>query len=215
RVTGPFANGQAWFDSQSKKARQNYRRGYKTFGENGPVGFRLLGDDEPRKPVLERLAMLKRKWLVARGHTSSLFNEDSQILSALTGVLAQAGVLRIFVLELDGLIVAVSLNFVQRNAMMAFVTTYDPQYERASPGMLLINDYIMWSFDQGLDMVDFLCGAEAFKLRFATETVQLATLVGSGSLRGSAALALDRVKHEYAGWRARKTAPPALPPSEE
>jgi CelD/BcsL family acetyltransferase involved in cellulose biosynthesis len=125
------------------------------------------------------------------------------------------GVLRIFVLELDGVVVAVSINFVQRNSMMAFVTTYDPQYERASPGMLLINDYIMWSFDQGLAMVDFLCGAEAFKLRFATQTVRLATLVGAGSLRGRVGLAMDDAKHQYLGWRARRTAPAAPPPGDD
>lgn len=209
RVRNNSGTGQAWFDSQSKKARQNYRRGYKALAEAGTVQFRLLGAEEPLEPVLERLALLKRQWLVARGHTSPLFKEDAETLLALTEVLADLGVLRIFVLELDGVIVAVSLNFVQRNTMMAFVTTYDPQYERASPGMLLINDYIMWSFDEGLHVVDFLCGAEAFKLRFATETVQLSTFLGAGSLRGNAAIAADRLKHQYVGWRARNAAPVA------
>jgi CelD/BcsL family acetyltransferase involved in cellulose biosynthesis len=207
RVGSEGNSGLAWFDGQSKKTRQNYRRGYKAMAEFGVVKFRLLEPDEPLEPVLDRLAMLKRKWLVARGHTSALFNEDSETLRALTAVLARLGVLRVFVLELDGLMVAVSLNFVQRNTMMAFVTTYDPDYERASPGMLLINDYIMWSFDQGLGMVDFLCGAEAFKLRFATTTVVLSTLVGARSWRGRAGLVLDDLKHRRQLRRERNTVP--------
>jgi CelD/BcsL family acetyltransferase involved in cellulose biosynthesis len=68
-------------------------------------------------------------------------------------------------------------------------------------GTLLINDYIMWAFDHGLGAVDFLCGAEAFKLRFATETRTLSSLVGAGSLRGEVALAADHAMHRIARWR--------------
>ncbi|WEZ85868.1 hypothetical protein P6U16_23010 (plasmid) [Rhizobium sp. 32-5/1] len=49
--------------SHPKKARQNYRRGLKMLEEAGTVQFRLLAPDEPLGPVLDRLAVLKRKWL--------------------------------------------------------------------------------------------------------------------------------------------------------
>jgi CelD/BcsL family acetyltransferase involved in cellulose biosynthesis len=201
RVSGNWPTGAAWFESQNKKARQNHRRGEKALSEAGAVRFRLLGTDEPLAPVLERLAALKRQWLAARGFQSELFAEDTNTLNSLVNVLREKGILRLFVLEVDGLIVAVSVNFVQRGTLMAFVTTYDPAFERASPGTLLINDYIMWAFDHGLSTVDFLCGAEAFKLRFATETQTLGTLVGAGSLRGQVALGADRLKHKLDHWR--------------
>jgi CelD/BcsL family acetyltransferase involved in cellulose biosynthesis len=169
--------------------------------EKGTLRFRLLDANEPLEPVLERLAGLKRQWLASRGHSSELFAEDTRTLNGLVTVLRDKGILRLFVLELDGLVVAVSVNFVQRNTLMAFVTTYDPAFERASPGTLLINDYIMWAFDHGLGTVDFLCGAEAFKLRFATETRTLFSLVGAGSLRGEVALAADYAMHGIARWR--------------
>ncbi|MNT68722.1 hypothetical protein D3C72_2069780 [compost metagenome] len=89
---------------------------------------------------------------------------------------------------------------------MAFVTTYDPAFERASPGTLLMSDYIMWAFDRGLHTVDFLCGAEAFKQRFGTEAVMLGTFVAPGSLRGRAVLALDRARHALAQRRQRAVA---------
>jgi CelD/BcsL family acetyltransferase involved in cellulose biosynthesis len=198
RVTGDWTSGKAWFDSQSKKARQNYRRGQAAMAEAGASQFRLLGADEPLAPVLARLSALKRKWLEARGHTSALFEEGEVALSALVEALARSGILRIFVLELDGLIVAISINFVQRGTLMAFVTSYDPAFERASPGTLLMSDYIMWAFDHGLHTVDFLCGAEAFKQRFGTDAVTLGTLVAPGSLRGRAVLALDGARHALA-----------------
>lgn len=206
RVTGAWTSGAAWFDSQSKKARQNYRRGQSAMAEFGTARFRMLAADEPLAPVLARLSALKRKWLDARGHTSALFEEGEAALSALVAAMARAGVLRIFVLEVDGLIVAISINFEQHGALMAFVTSYDPAFERASPGTLLMSDYIMWAFDHGLHMVDFLCGAEAFKQRFGTDAVTLASLTAPGSLRGRAILTLDRARHALAQRRQRAAA---------
>ncbi len=151
--------------------------------------------DEPLAPILERLSALKRKWLAAQGRDSPLFDEGAPTLSALVEALKQAGILRVFVLECAGQMVAVSLNFVQRGTMMAFVTTYDPEFERASPGMLLMVDYVRWSIDNGLQLVDFLCGAEPFKLRFANQSVTLETMTANQTLLGTAATLADEMRH--------------------
>jgi CelD/BcsL family acetyltransferase involved in cellulose biosynthesis len=160
--------------------------------------------------VLDRLAALKRKWLSARAIESELFDDGAAALAALVAALAEAGLLHVFVLESQGNVIAVSLNFVQRGTMMAFVTTYDPDFERASPGMVLMMDYIQWSIDHGLSTVDFLCGAEAFKRRFATQSVTLTTLEGAGSVKGAVAAFVDRTRHDLRAlqtrWRERGAA---------
>lgn len=191
RVVGDWSTGEAWMAAQSKKTRQNHRRGQKFIGESGTLRFRLLPPDEPMEPVLLRLADLKRKWLAGNQLESNLYDEGSPALSALVRVLAETGLLRAFVLECDGTIVAVSINFVQAGTMMAFVTTYDPEFERGSPGMVLMMDYIQWSIDHGLHTVDFLCGAEAFKSRFASTSVTLDAFMGRRTLPGAAAMMLD------------------------
>ncbi len=207
RVAGPWRNGKEWFEQQSKKTRQNYRRGCKFMEEGGQTRFRLMEPDEPLGPVLARVAALKREWLARHERASDLFDEGAPALAALVAVLAELGVLRIFVLERAGLFVAISINFVQRGTMMAFVTTYDPDFERGSPGMVLMMDYIQWSIDQGLTMVDFLCGGEDFKRRFATQSVALSSVLGARTLRGSVAALADRANHAVKTWRARR--PPA------
>ena len=201
RVRGPWKTGQAWFDAQSKKTRQNYRRGQKFMGERGPLAFRLLGPEEPLAPVLERLTVFKRAWLKTHGLPSTAFYDaGSRALPAMVDVLRETGLLHAFVLECGGAVVAVSINFVQAGAMMAFVTTYDPEVERASPGMVLMMDYIMWSIDRGLHTVDFLCGDEGFKSRFGTEALTLASMTGARTPQGSAAQLVDRAHH---AWRQR------------
>ncbi|WP_245317951.1 MULTISPECIES: GNAT family N-acetyltransferase [unclassified Mesorhizobium] len=204
RVVGPWQSGAEWFEALSKKARQNYRRGRKFMEEAGALRLRLLDADDPREPVLARVAVLKRLWLARHGRASDLFDEGSPVLAALVSVLAELGLLRIFVLELDNTIIAVSINFEQHGTMMAFVTTYDPEYERASPGMVLMMDYIQWSLDRGLAKVDFLCGGEDFKRRFATQSVRLSSMIGARGLRGHLAALADRAVHVTKSWRAQR-----------
>jgi len=201
RVRGPWKSGQAWFDAQSKKTRQNYRRGQKFLAERGQLDFRLLGPEEPLEPVLDRLTLFKRAWLQRQGLASTAFyDEGSRALQAMVQVLAETGLLHAFVLECGGAVVAVSINFVQSGTMMAFVTTYDPEAERASPGMVLMMDYIMWSIDHGLHTVDFLCGDEGFKSRFGTQSLTLASMTGARTPQGAAAQIVDRAQH---AWRQR------------
>lgn len=214
RVVGPFANGEAWFDSHSKKVRQNYKRGVKYLSEDARFEFRLLPTDTPIGPVLERLGELKRLWLARNGIDAPLFDQGSGTLPALVKTLADAGQLRVFVLERDGVIVAISVNFVQDGTMMAFLTSYDPAVERGSPGMVLMVDYIKWAFDTGLTTVDFLCGAEDFKSRFATETVTLKSIAGARSLIGRAAMLADALAQAIRSRRARAAAPePTVEPT--
>jgi CelD/BcsL family acetyltransferase involved in cellulose biosynthesis len=56
----------------------------------------------------------------------------------------------------------------------------------------LMTDYIKWSIDHGLHTVDFLCGAEPFKHRFATQSVCLTSVMGAGTIKGRIALLVDR-----------------------
>lgn len=211
RVSGSWNRGALWFDQQSKKTRQNYRRGRKFMEESGEVRFRLMSPEEPLEPVLLRVAALKRKWLERHGHASDLFDEGSPALTALVGVMAKLGILRVFLLECGDSVVAVSINLVQRDRMMAFVTTYDPDHERASPGMVLMMDYIQWSIDQGLSMVDFLCGGEDFKRRFATQSVTLDSVSGGRTLLGRLAVLADGARHAI---RSRRAPAPAADPPE-
>jgi CelD/BcsL family acetyltransferase involved in cellulose biosynthesis len=202
RVVGPWPTGDAWFQAQSKKARQNYRRGLSYLGERGTTGFRLVAPGEPLAPILQRLSALKRQKDAAQ--ETALFDAASTTLTTLVEILATMGVLRIFVLECDGVIVAASVNFVKGDTMMAFVTAYDADFHKGSPGVVLMMDYIKWSIDHGARTIDFLFGEEDFKHRFATQTVSLDSMVGARSLVGATALAVERL------YRGVRTLPPRL-----
>ena len=193
RVVGPWPTGDAWFQSHSKKVRQNYRRGLSYLGDRGATRFRLVDPDEPLAPILTRVSVLKRQVIKDGATKTTLFDESSTTLASLVEILAALDMLRIFVLECDGTIVAISINFVQADTMMAFVTAYDLDYRQGSPGVILMIDYIKWSIDHGLKTIDFLFGAEDFKRRFATESVSLDSMIGARTALGAAALVGERI----------------------
>jgi CelD/BcsL family acetyltransferase involved in cellulose biosynthesis len=201
RVAGEWADGAAWFDHFPKKIRQNYKRGVKFLEEGASLRFRLLPPEADLAPVLAQLAAFKRLWLTKTGHVAPLFDEGAPLLPALAKVLAEAGTLRIFVLERDGAIIALSLNFMEGDSLLAFVTAYDPAFERGSPGMVLMMDYIRWAFDKGCREMDFLTGDEDFKHRFGTHEVPLASMAGAGSLLGRLVMLADGMRERVGAFR--------------
>lgn len=177
RIVSDAPTGAAWFDAHPKKFRQNYRRGRAALEENASVTFRLLAPDEPLGPALARLCQLKRVRLGEAAAHSALFAEKGAgMLEALVGAMAREGALRVFVIERNGRIIAISVNFEHRGELLAYLTAFDPAFARGSPGMTLIVDYIKWALDHGLKSVDLLRGDEAFKRRFATHTITLGSL---------------------------------------
>jgi CelD/BcsL family acetyltransferase involved in cellulose biosynthesis len=195
QLVSTASTGAAWFDSHAKKIRQNYRRGRKILEDNAALTFRLLAPEESLEPAIERLAELKRLWLARQGLDAPLFAKGSRLLPALIHALEKEGVLRIFVLERNSRIIAISVNCEHRGEMAAFLTSYDPEFERGSPGVVLMMDYVKWSIDRGLKTVDFLRGDEPFKTRLATDQITLGSMVGARTVLGKAALTLDTFHH--------------------
>lgn len=176
-VVSDAPTGDAWFNSHPKKFRQNYRRGLAALEQNASLKFRLLAPDEPLGPALARLCELKRLRLGETAALSPLFTQKgAAMLEALVGAMAREGALRVFVIERDDQMIAISVNFEYRGALLAYLTAFDPAFARGSPGMALMIDYIKWALDHGVKSVDFLRGDEAFKRRFASQEITLGSL---------------------------------------
>jgi CelD/BcsL family acetyltransferase involved in cellulose biosynthesis len=195
RIDCSWPNGEAYFRSLNKKGRNNHTRGKRILEElGGPVVFRGISGDEDPTPALDRMLALKRDWLRATEPTSPLLDRDAALLRAmLQGVLA-SGMATLFVLESGGTIVTASLNFLYETKMQAYFTAYDPAFDRASPGTILIVEYSKWAFDRGMRQVDFLRGDETFKFRLGNAETVLDSFVGSRSLLGRAALVARDLK---------------------
>ncbi len=84
------------------------------------------------------------------------------------------------------------MNIEDGSRLLAFLAAYDPTFDRASPGTILMVEYIRWAIDNGFTMVDFLCGDETYKDRFADIRNELASFAGPRTPIGWAAITAEK-----------------------
>lgn len=104
--------------------------------------------------------------------------------------LAELEIPRIVVLRLDGRPIAFHYFFLFERRMYVHRLAFDPAYARHSPGLLNTLDAIEAGAAEGATMVEFLGGAERYKLELADRLEPLYEAIGLAStLRGRAAVA--------------------------
>ncbi|MEA2744942.1 MAG: hypothetical protein QOG25_3313 [Acetobacteraceae bacterium] len=193
RIDNRWPNGEAFFRSLNKKGRNNHTRGKRILAElGGEVRFRVVDPTEAAKSVIDEVLRLKRAWLLAEDPGSPLLGDDWRVFRMILDKAWQSGLAKIFLLECGEKIAAASINFVYAGRMEAYFTAYEPSFERASPGTILIVEYARWSFDRGLSQVDFLRGEEAFKSRMANAETLLVSFSGARTLIGQVAMSGHR-----------------------
>jgi CelD/BcsL family acetyltransferase involved in cellulose biosynthesis len=201
KVVSAWSSGDTWFQTLNKKKRNNFTRGQRILEEFGPTSM-SCHEVLPDKAVLRRLLELKQNWLAATRQSSYLVNENSpDRLLSLTLALAKVDRLRLFVITCDNDLVAGSINIVDGASVGAFFAAYNPKYDRASPGIMLMTAYTRWAFNNGFTEIDYLRGDEGYKVEFANARVALLSLIKARSLRGHMALALHGRLSQIARFR--------------
>jgi CelD/BcsL family acetyltransferase involved in cellulose biosynthesis len=211
-----WPDSEAWFRSLGKKGRNNFWRGERILeGLGGEVGFHCLDPAERSiRSELQYAMALKQDWLRSTDPTSPLLSRDRGVLQAMLDAAAGTGLMRLFLLTCGDRIAAASVNFVYADRMQAYVTAYDPDFNRASPGMILIVRYTRWAFDRGLRRVDFLRGDEPFKARLGNFETRLSSYIGARTIPGRAVLAAlsrSRLRGQGSRERSRNVSGSAVP----
>lgn len=104
--------------------------------------------------------------------------------------LAQLGIPRIVILRLDGRPIAFHYFFLLERRMYVHRLAFDPAYSRYSPGLLNTLDSIEAAAAEGATMVEFLGGAERYKIQLADRLEPLYEAIGlAPTLRGRLAVA--------------------------
>jgi CelD/BcsL family acetyltransferase involved in cellulose biosynthesis len=190
QLKSEWPSGDAWLKAHYPKARNNYSRGLRKLQEMGQVEVNFY--TTPPDGVVERLRVLKLEWTYANGGPVPLF-EEKDLFGGLVNALASLDRLLMAVVTCDGEIVASSINATQGDTLQSYFTVYDPKYERASPGIVLLVEVTRWAFDNGFAVHDHLRGTESYKLPFSNSWVVLRGYTGAATARGHAALTLRRL----------------------
>lgn len=194
RLGSVWPDGEAWLRTLNKKKRSNYARGWRMLAESGEVTVDCFRQAIPVE-VVQHLAGLKGRWLhETKAQWSALLDQGPGLLIALTESLARVGRLHAFVIHCNGEIVAGAVNAVHGKCVWAFFSAYDPKFQRASPGILLMTEYTRRAFNEGFEEIDYLRGHETYKYEFATTHARSSRYTGAATLRGRLALSAIRLQ---------------------
>lgn len=137
----------------SSKFRTNLKQGRKRLQKIGELRFELPEDYSSSVETIDWVIEEKRRWVdrmdkvcpwMSKGEARAFFLAASMK----RGELGRVGLFR---LTLDGKPIAAFLTMIDRTRVELLTTSFDPEYSRYSPGMLIIEDTVRWCFERGLD----------------------------------------------------------------
>jgi CelD/BcsL family acetyltransferase involved in cellulose biosynthesis len=190
----------------SAKRRSLHRRRRRQLERFGPVSFEVARDLEELAPALEQAFRLHDARWRDRPEASGFSTPAGRDFhrAALTA-LAPLGVPRIGLLRVAGSAVACNYFFLLGDCMYFHELAFDPVLARWSPGQVATLDTLEAAAAEGARRVEFLGGAERYKLELADRLEPLHQGLGlATSLRGRAAVAA-RVRAVHARRELKQT----------
>ena len=176
----------------SSKRRNLHGRRRRQLGELGAVTFEVARDLEQLAPALEEAFRLHEARWRDRPEASGFATPAGQEFHrAALAALAPLGVARIGLLRVGGRAVACNYFFLLGGRMYFHELAFDPELARFSPGQIATLDSIEAAAAEGAKRVEFLGGAERYKLELCDRLEPLQQGLGlAATQRGRTAVAV-------------------------
>jgi CelD/BcsL family acetyltransferase involved in cellulose biosynthesis len=174
----------------SKRRNQNTRK-RKQLAATGRLETQVAREPDELEAALEEAFELHEiRWRGRPDGSGFATPAGRQFQRAALRRLAELGIPRIVVLRLDGRAIAFHYFLLFERRMYVNRLAFDPAYARHSPGLLNTLDAIEAAAAEGATMVEFLGGAERYKLELADRLEPLYEAIGlAPTVRGRLAVA--------------------------
>jgi CelD/BcsL family acetyltransferase involved in cellulose biosynthesis len=178
-------------DSISGKARAQHRRRRRHLADTGTVETVVARTAEELSLALDDAFRIHRLRWDGRPDGSRFATPSGQRFHrAAIQALAELDVARIVMLKLDGRTIAFHYLFLLERSMYVHRIGFDPAYARFSAGLLNTLDAMELAIHEGATRIEFLGGADRYKVEFTKQFEPLCQGFGLAStIRGSAAVA--------------------------
>jgi CelD/BcsL family acetyltransferase involved in cellulose biosynthesis len=175
----------------TSKRRNHHRRRRRQLAQLGRVDVEIARTPAQLADALEDAFELHRLRWNGRPDGSGFASPIGREFHHVTAqALAAADIPRIVTLKIDGRAVAFHYYFALEGRMYVHRIAFDPAYGRYSPGLVNTLDAIEHAAAEGLSRVEFLGGAERYKIELADHLEPLYEGFGlAGSVKGKAAVA--------------------------
>ncbi len=155
------ADWDAYLAGLSKKDRHELRRKFRRLSTAAGLRHYACGDPAGLPACVDDLFDLMR--LGREEKRDFLSPERQAFFRAMTAEMADAGVLRLYFLEVEGQRVAASLCFDYKGKRLLYNSGFNPAYAHLSVGLLLKATCLREAIEGGAHYYDFLRGDERYK----------------------------------------------------
>lgn len=159
----------------SKKDRHEVRRKFRRLEQAGRYGWYSWNGATPLAGALEQFLTLMRG--SREDKAIFLTAERERFFRRMASELAQAGLLRLFFLQVDDTVVASALCFDYASRRLLYNSGYDVEYASLSVGLLLKALCLRDAIESGMAYFDFLRGSERYKYELGGTDVILYRLL--------------------------------------
>jgi CelD/BcsL family acetyltransferase involved in cellulose biosynthesis len=155
----------------SRNHRSQIRRQWKRLGEEGELRVTTRRGVEPElSSDLDRFFALEASGWKGEAGTAILDDPAAKVLySEFAQVAAEQGRLRLYLLELDGELIAADYSCVIGDAAFLIKTCFDERHSKLAPGAVLRAEAIRAAIEEGLAIYEFLGGPDPYKTRWPGE----------------------------------------------
>jgi CelD/BcsL family acetyltransferase involved in cellulose biosynthesis len=162
---------EGYLDSLDTKQRHEIRRKLRRLTEEGNITYRFI---EKGHGLTSGMGLFYKMFTESREDKAAFLTERMKYyFDLLSDRLAEIGLFRLGVLELDEKPVAEIICFDYNNTIYLYNSGYDPQYVTLSAGLLSKVYAIKDSIEKGKKKFDFLKGNEIYKYRLGGQEVPL------------------------------------------
>lgn len=176
---GPWRDWDAAYARLSRKLRTDDRRVRRYLAAFGKVAIHRARSPAEVATVMQWLTRQKSDWSARKGLSNSRLASAGhwRFLATVAQEALRRDALNLVTLRVDDRIVAATLAFMGRNVVELLVTSYDPAWQKGSPGRVLLIDSLRQAAKDGVAVFDLRTGSEPFKQRFAPQSVGVAAYV--------------------------------------
>ena len=161
----------AFLKGLTGKERHEIRRKLRRLNEAARINFRVI---ESKTEVSRQIDTFFELFKLNRSDKSKFMTDQmASFFRSLAAALAEARILKLFVLDLDEEPVAATMCFNYQSTMYLYNNGYDKRFGSLSVGFLGKVLSIKESIQSGKKTYDFLKGAEVYKKRLGGQPIQL------------------------------------------
>jgi CelD/BcsL family acetyltransferase involved in cellulose biosynthesis len=153
------------------KQRHEVKRKFRRLYEAGDINFRIF---ENAKEIAEQMTTFFALFKMSNSAKAAFMNDQMiSFFQALAIAMAEAKILKLYILDLNAAPVAVSMCFDFNAALHLYNSGFDPRVRALSVGLLCKVLSIKDGIKRGRKKYDFLKGAETYKYRLGGMEVPL------------------------------------------